>query len=221
MPLIYAFVSRDATVLAEYASHTGNFRNVAIQCLEKCPTDNSKFTFTCDGHTFNYRNESGYTFLAVADEAFGRQIPFAFLEKAQQDFLHKFEDKGRTAPAHGLDKQFGPTLKKHMDYSMEHPQELTKTAAVQKQVNDVKNVMVQNIESVLDRGAKLESLVEKSDNLNASANKFKKTGRQLRSRMWWQNMKMKLLVLLLILVLIFVIVLIVCFTGADCFNTRN
>lgn len=45
MPIIYAFVSRDATVLAEYATHTVDFKSVAIQCLEKCPADTSKFTF--------------------------------------------------------------------------------------------------------------------------------------------------------------------------------
>lgn len=217
MPLIYAFVSRDATVLADYSTHTGNFSNVAVQCLEKCPTDKSKFTFTCDGHTFNYVMDGGFTFLAVADEGFGRQIPFAFLEKIREEFLQKFADKGRTASSHSLEKQFGPSLKRHMEFCMEHPQELTKTTAVQKQVDGVKNVMVQNIERVLERGEKLEVLVEKSDNLNTSADRFKKTGRQLRSKMWWQNMKMKLLVVILVLVLILVIILIVCFgTGAHC-----
>ncbi|KAL3145039.1 hypothetical protein ABBQ32_003530 [Trebouxia sp. C0010 RCD-2024] len=155
-------------------------------------------------------------FWRVADEAFGRQVPFAFLEKTQQDFLSKFQDKGRTA--HSLDKQFGPMLKRHMDFCMEHPQELTKTAAVQKQVSVVKNVMIQNIESVLDRQVKLGVLAEKADGLKSSADNFKKTGQQVRRRMWWRNLKMKLLVLLLVLVLIFVIAMIVCFTGANCFH---
>jgi len=48
------------------------------------------------------------------------------------------------------------------------------------------------------------------------ADKFHKTGRQLRSKMWWQNMKMKVLVVLVILILIFVIFLIVCFSGGNC-----
>lgn len=61
MPLIYAFVSRGTTVLADYTSYTGNFSTVAIQCLEKCPTDNSKFTFTCDRHTFNYLVDGGFS----------------------------------------------------------------------------------------------------------------------------------------------------------------
>lgn len=46
--------------------------------------------------------------------------------------------------------------------------------------------------------------------------KFQKTGRQLRSKMWWQNMKMKIIIALIILVLIFVIFLSVCFSGGNC-----
>ncbi|KAL3149859.1 hypothetical protein ABBQ38_013680 [Trebouxia sp. C0009 RCD-2024] len=220
MPLIYAFVSRGTTVLADYTSYTGNFSTVAIQCLEKCPTDNSKFTFTCDRHTFNYLVDGGFTFLVVADEGYGRQVPFAFLEKVREEFQQKFADKGRTSPAHSLDKQFGPRLKMHMDYCMEHPEELTKVAAVQKKVDEVKNIMVDNIERVLERGEKIELLVDKTDNLRFQADKFHKTGRQLRSKMWWQNMKMKILVVLVVLILIFVIFLIVCFSGTNCFNRK-
>ncbi len=62
MPLIYAFVARGTTVLADYTSYTGNFSTVAIQCLEKCPTDgSSKFTYTCDRHTFNYVVSGGFS----------------------------------------------------------------------------------------------------------------------------------------------------------------
>jgi hypothetical protein len=61
MPLIYSFVARGTTVLADYTAYTGNFSTVAIQCLEKCPTNNSRFTFTCDRHTFNYSVDGGYS----------------------------------------------------------------------------------------------------------------------------------------------------------------
>lgn len=46
-------------------------------------------------------------FLVVADEGYGRQVPFAFLEKVREEFQQKFADKGRTSPAHSLDKVFG------------------------------------------------------------------------------------------------------------------
>ena len=61
MPLIYSFVARGTTVLADYTAYTGNFSTVAIQCLEKCPANNSRFTFTCDRHTFNYTIDGGYS----------------------------------------------------------------------------------------------------------------------------------------------------------------
>jgi vesicle-associated membrane protein 7 len=216
MPLIYSFVARGTTVLADYTSYTGNFSTVAVQCLEKCPTNNTKFTFTCDKHTFNYLIDGGFTYLVVADENYGRQIPFAFLDKIREEFSRQYADKGRTALAHSLDKSFGPRLKSHMDYCMEHPDELTKVAAVQKKVDEVKNIMVDNIERVLERGEKIELLVDKTDNLRFQADKFHKTGRQLRSKMWWQNMKMKLIVVLIVLVLIFIIFVIVCFSGGNC-----
>lgn len=218
MPLIYAFVARGTTVLADYTSFTGNFSTVAIQCLEKCPANNSKFTYTCDKHTFNYVVDGGFTFLVVADEQYGRQIPYAFLERVRQEFQEKYADRAQAATAHSLDKSVGPRLKFHMEFCTEHPEELTKVAAVQKKVDEVKNIMVDNIEKVLERGERIELLVDKTDNLRTQADRFQMTGRQLRSRMWWQNMKMKIALVAIVLILIFVIFLIVCFSGGNCFH---
>lgn len=70
MPLIYAFVARGTAVLAEHESQqfTGNFRSVAVQCLDRVPSGNNKFTFTANQHSFNFLIEGGYTYLVVADE---------------------------------------------------------------------------------------------------------------------------------------------------------
>ena len=46
-------------------------------------------------------------YLVVADEAYGRQIPFAFLERVRDEFEEKFAEKGQTSPAHSLDRTFG------------------------------------------------------------------------------------------------------------------
>ena len=49
--------------------HTpGNYRHVAISCLERGVGNSSKFTFTADAHTFNFLLEGGYTYLVVATE---------------------------------------------------------------------------------------------------------------------------------------------------------
>lgn len=44
----------------------------------------------------------------VADEASGRQVPIAFLERVKDDFVTRYGGgKGATAPANSLNKEFG------------------------------------------------------------------------------------------------------------------
>lgn len=57
---IYSFVARGTMVLVEYTEFTGNFPAIASQCLQKLPSSNNKFTYTCDHHTFNFLVEDGY-----------------------------------------------------------------------------------------------------------------------------------------------------------------
>ncbi|RWW30524.1 hypothetical protein GW17_00004900 [Ensete ventricosum] len=59
--LIYSFVARGTVVLAEFTEFSGNFNSIAAQCLQKLPASNNKFTYNCDGHTFNYLVEDGYS----------------------------------------------------------------------------------------------------------------------------------------------------------------
>ena len=58
--LIYAMVARGTVAVAEHTSYTGNFRDIAAQCLHKLPAGNNRFTYTCDGHTFNFLVSDGY-----------------------------------------------------------------------------------------------------------------------------------------------------------------
>ncbi|KAB5525307.1 hypothetical protein DKX38_023056 [Salix brachista] len=247
--LIYAFVSRGTVVLADYTEFSGNFNSIAFQCLQKLPATNNKFTYNCDGHTFNYLVDNGFTYCVVAAESAGRQVPIAFLERVKDDFVTKYGGgKAATAQANGLNKEFGPKLKEHMQYCAEHPEEISKLAKVKAQVSEVKGVMMENIEKVdsfrcavnvpfecvdmyallsisslrlvfkwdvLDRGEKIELLVDKTENLHQQAQDFRSQGTQIRRKMWLQNMKVKLIVLGILIVLILIIVLSIC-KGFSC-----
>ncbi|CAK8531194.1 unnamed protein product [Lathyrus sativus] len=207
-PLIYAFVSRGTVILAEFTEFSGNFNSIAFQCLQKLPSTNNKFTYNCDAHTFNYLIDNGYTYCVVADELTGRQVPMAFLERVKDDFVSKYGgEKASTAPPNSLNKEFGPKLKEHMQYCVDHPDEISKLAKVKAQVSEVKGVMMENIEKVLDRGEKIELLVDKTDNLHHQAQDFRSSGTSIRRKMWLQNMKVKLIVLGILIALILIIVL--------------
>jgi vesicle-associated membrane protein 72 len=105
-------------------------------------------------------------YLVVADEEFGRQIPFAFLDRVKEDFKRRYlSGNGAVTPAVG--KEFGPQLKEHMQYCVEHPEEMNKISKIKSQVAEVKGIMMDNIEKVLDRGEKIELLVDKTENLRS------------------------------------------------------
>ncbi|KAE9611092.1 hypothetical protein Lal_00016375 [Lupinus albus] len=209
--LIYSLVARGTVILAEHTDFSGNFAAIALQCLQKLPSSNNKFTYTSDAHTFNYLLHNGFTYCVVAGESVGRQIPMAYLERVKEDFSKRYGGgKAATAPAKSLNKEFGPKLKEHMEYCMEHPEEVSKLTKVRAQVSEVKEVMMENIDKVLDRGEKIEILVDKTENLRSQAQDFRQQGTQLRRKMWYQNMKIKLIVLAIIIVLILIIVLSVC-----------
>eukprot|EP00877_Chromochloris_zofingiensis_P007989 jgi/Chrzof1/3443/Cz12g25180.t1 len=104
---------------------------------------------------------------------------------------------------------------RQQEYCTNHPDEISKVAAVQKKVDEVKNIMVENIEKVLERGERIELLVDKTDDLRFQAEKFQKSGRQLRNKMWWANLKMKIIVVLVVLLAAVVIFLLACFAGGN------
>jgi vesicle-associated membrane protein 7 len=62
--------------------------------------------------------------------------------------------------------------------------------AMQGQLGNIKNVMVDNIEKVLERGEKMELLVDKSDSLHQQAFKFSKASTSFKRQMWLRNMKL-------------------------------
>ncbi|KAJ0467679.1 putative Longin domain, v-SNARE, coiled-coil domain-containing protein [Helianthus annuus] len=215
--LIYSLVARGTVVLAEYTEFSGNFPTIAVQCLQKLPTTTNRFTYNCDGHTFNYLVEKGYTYCVVAVESAGRELPIAFLERIKDDFVKKYAaGKGKTAGAKSLSKEFGPKMKEQMRYCVSHPEEISKIAKVKAQVSEVKGVMMENIEKVLERGEKIELLVDKTDNLRNQAQDFKKQGTKMKRKMWVENMKVKLIVFSIVVALALVVVLSIC-PGFKCF----
>ncbi|KAK9930810.1 hypothetical protein M0R45_018119 [Rubus argutus] len=217
--LIYSFVARGSVILAEYTEFTGNFTSIASQCLQKLPASNNKFTYNCDGHTFNYLVENGFTYCVVAAESAGRQIPIAYLERIKDDFNKRYAGgKAGTATANGLNREFGPKLKEHMKYCADHPEEINKLAKVKAQVTEVKGVMMENIEKVLDRGEKIELLVDKTDNLRSQAQDFKQQGTKMRRKMWIQNMKIKLIVVGIVVAIGLIIFLSIC-GGFKCISS--
>ena len=67
--------------------------------------------------------------------------------------------------------------------------------------------MKKNLESVAQRGEHIDQLQDKSENLNQSAQGFRRGANRVRKQMWWKNMKMRIWIIVGIIFLLLIIII--------------
>jgi vesicle-associated membrane protein 7 len=144
-------------------------------------------------------------------------MPFGFLVELQRkvrlsaptlcelitlQFLEAPMSSSSDIPAYGLQGSFGPTIAKLMHtYNTAPP--LDEIARAQAELNQVKDIMVQNVEQILNRGERIELLVDKTDVMAGQATAFRRGARIVRRQMWWKNTRVLGLSILVGLVRLF------------------
>ncbi|XP_019937591.1 vesicle-associated membrane protein 8 isoform X2 [Paralichthys olivaceus] len=78
---------------------------------------------------------------------------------------------------------------------------------VQGQVNEVKVILKDNINKVLERGDRLDDLIGKTDGLQASADSFQRTSTRVARKYWWKNIKLMIIIGVIVLIIIILIIL--------------
>jgi hypothetical protein len=102
-------------------------------------------------------------------------------------------------PAYGLQGSFSPIIADLMHtYNTTPPTD--ELSRAQTELNQVKDIMVQNVEQILSRGERIELLLPKTDNLANQATLFRRGARSVRRQMWWRNTKILALFVLVGLV---------------------
>jgi len=192
MAIVYGLVSRGKTVLAEYTqtSVTGNFPTVTRVLLSKIPAVDGRMTYVYDSYVFHYIVENSICYLCMSDDLNKHRIPYAFLEDMKHNFISKYgREKPLRAIAFSMNEAFSVVIKDRMEYYNSPNPNIDNIGAVRNQIDEVKDIMVQNIEKVLERGEKIELLVDKTDRLSKQAFKFESTSRNLRRTLWWKSVR--------------------------------
>ncbi|KAG8853816.1 hypothetical protein FRB96_007956 [Tulasnella sp. 330] len=81
-----------------------------------------------------------------------------------------------------------------------------KTAALQADIDHTVGIMRDNITKVAERGERLDSLQDKTDNLAVSAQGFRRGANRVRKNMWWKDMKMRIIIGIGVAVLLVIII---------------
>jgi len=212
MTILYSLISRGAVVLCSHKNGEGNFVEAVRKILPNIPTKaDAKTTYTSDSVSFHIVVENGLIYMCAADPDFGRLQPYAFLE----DIVTRFKGSALASRAQfaadgELDRDFSNVLSQQMERFSRGDQD--NVSKLRSQVDEVKGIMTQNIEKVLERGERLEDLIASTNELEAQSQTFQKTSRRVSRKMWWKNTKMTLCLIGVGIIALLVIILIILFS---------
>ncbi|KAL6217010.1 hypothetical protein ACLB2K_010228 [Fragaria x ananassa] len=210
MAILYTLVARGSVVLAEFSAAATNASAISRQILEKIPGDSdTHVSYSQDRYIFHVKRTDGLTVLCMADETAGRRMPFSFLEDIHQRFVRSYGRAVLTAQAYGMNDEFSRVLSQQMEYYSNDPN-ADKINRLKGEMSQVRNVMIENIDKVLDRGDRLELLVDKTANMQGNTFRFRKQARRFRSTVWWRNVKLTIALIVLVLVVIYIVMAFVC-----------
>ncbi|KAF2482910.1 synaptobrevin-domain-containing protein [Neohortaea acidophila] len=221
-PLLYSCIAHHDTILTEHTiASAAGVSNLASVILPKISHETAqKLIYTHNQHYIYYISDAdgtssskasdlsgaGLTYLVVAKADLGRSIPFGFLLEVKKRFLKDY-DAERTSfaslPAYGA-AAFNTQLKQLMvDYGTTKSGQTSAFANVQADIDNVRGIMTENIERVLERGERIDLLVDKTDRLGGSARDFRVRSRGLRRKMWWKNTRLMVLLVVVIVFLVY------------------
>ena len=148
--------------------------------------------------------------MVIASADFGRRIPFGYLVEIKNRFLEKYPAEHvqfDEMPAYGC-ADFNRTMKDLMvGYGTTEGGKRDAISNTQAEIENVRGIMTENIERVLERGERIDLLVDKTDRLGAGAQDFRVRSRGLKRQMWWKNVKLMVLIGVVVAFLIVFIVL--------------
>ncbi|CAN7038207.1 hypothetical protein IGI04_005188 [Brassica rapa subsp. trilocularis] len=207
MAIIYAVVARGTVVLTEFSAVTGNTGAVVRRILEKLSpeTADERLCFSQDRYIFHILRSDGLTFLCMANDTFGRRLPFSYLEKIHMRFMKNYGGVAHSAPAYAMNDEFSRVLHQQMEFFSSNPSVHTLNR-VRGEVSEIRSVMVDNIEKIMERGDRIELLVDKTATMQDSAFHFRKQSKRLRRALWMKNAKLLVMLTCVIVLVLYLII---------------
>jgi len=121
-------------------------------------------------YTFHaYGRNEGLAGIIISDHEYPALVAHQLLSKIVDEFLTKYPRA--TWASAGANTLSFPQLKEYI-VKYQDPQQADSIMKIQKELDETKIVLHKTIESVLERGEKIDSLVAKSDGLSAQSKMF-------------------------------------------------
>ncbi|KAL6456448.1 hypothetical protein MHYP_G00349920 [Metynnis hypsauchen] len=119
--------------------------------------------------------DDGLSAVVIADSEYPQRICFSLLDKVLDEFSRQVDD--RQWPTGTPETIRFTALEEYLN-KYQNPREADALTRVQAEVDETKIILHRTMESLLDRGEKLDDLVQKSEELGQTSKAFYKTARK-------------------------------------------
>ena len=122
-----------------------------------------------------YARSEGVCGIIISDREYPTMVAHQLLSKVVDEFTSKYPRTAYSTATKESISQSGqlsfPELKDYIQ-KYQDPQQADSIMKIQKELDETKIVLHKTIESVLERGEKIDTLVQKSDGLSAQSKMF-------------------------------------------------
>lgn len=213
--IIYLLIANETSTspLGEVCLASGNFQLLSVKILEKLQNEkNTSKSFTYeDKFIFHYHNSNSLSLVCMTDREYSNRFAYKFIFQVRDQLFKDFGEDLKSALAFSLKDSYLSKIKNEMKV-FNNPENLDNLAIINKNIHEVMDIMLQNIDKILERGEKIENLLIKSEELEVNAKMFKKEAKTTKCSFCCKHLKMILLVSFLVLAIFVVAILLVCDT---------
>lgn len=208
MPIKYSCINEGATLLADFP---GDADPKFVETMQKVlstvpPREYRRKTIDDKEGGVNYHyisNGEGCIVACVTSSDMRMRTVFAFLEAVEPLV------RGTGGGGAGGELRNGKKLLQQKMEFYNNPQN-DKITALNDDINQVVDVMMDNMDKVLTRGDRIDTLQEKSSNLADQAQQFQDRSTELKRALCMKNLKFTIMIVCAVILVIIIIVMIAC-----------
>lgn len=210
--LFTCLADRSGKILVEHAIEVGNFSEALEKVIQTAKTNQRLTVIYDEQYHLHYVAREKYVYAVLADHAYSQPLAFALMREIEEFVNNEYVDETSN-------EELSVFLSQKTAYfnANQNPE---KIVSLKENLEDLKEIMLVNIEKVLNRGEKAELLVNRAKGIKTKAQAFRLQSKTVKHFLYVRkNPKKVLLTLAIVIIVILVFFTLYCEgeTWHDCF----
>ncbi|XP_036137577.1 vesicle-associated membrane protein 7-like [Molossus molossus] len=206
MTITYSCIANGRAILADLALTGGSYQETAATVLRLVLLRaEPKTTIQMGSFVYHSLFIDGIIYLCASDDMLDIVTPPAFLKHVSDIFLRNpLMSQEHFSPSNAVAADFQQVLGKYM-MKYNKNQDDSSISTLRNQVTDVKIVMTQNIDRILESEERVNIFSDRTDDLQTTAKDSQNT--KILRKIWWKQFKKIIIITVAILLSIIIILL--------------